>query len=255
MRSAHRYCGREYGGYILVRPIGEGRYGMCFLAHARTGCSSVVIKRFKRPRCHMRAQMNASEAVILSQLKHEAIPELLGIINEQGFKAFVLEHKAGDTVESILFKRRHCFSGDEICSVGTQLIDIMEYVHGQGIVHGDIRIANVLMDDGKVYLLDFGLARLADGHRYRYDVDFAYLGEFLLYLLYSSYRGPSHRRVPWYRELKLSKIQETYLKRLLRLEQPFESVDEVKNDFLRAFCRGKEGPNSRGPSGSAETSE
>jgi serine/threonine-protein kinase len=77
---------------------------------------------------------------------------------------------------------------------------------------------------------------ILDNDRYKYDIDFSYLGDFLLYLLYSTYTAQKKKRLPWYQELPLSPEQKTFLKKLLRLENSYESIDEVKKDFIEAFC-------------------
>lgn len=208
---------------------------MCFLAQSNRGVQ-VVIKRFKPYLFKKNKEKNAYEAVILSQLSHSAIPELLGIVNEKGFYGFVLELKPGYTVEEMLFKQKRRFSETEIFHIGLELIKIVKYLHHKGVVHRDIRIPNVIIDGDSVYLVDFGLARWADDRRYTYDIDFSYLGDYLLYLMYSSYkREIKGRSRPWYHELPLSAGQQSVLKRLLKLETPYESIHEVETDFIRAF--------------------
>ncbi len=194
------YIGKQYGGYTLLKLIGEGRYGVCFLAESHNG-TQVVIKRFKPSIFKKNKDKNMYEAVILSQLSHQAIPELLGVINENDFYGFVLEKKRGDTVQSLLFEKKYRFTKQEIYFIGYQLIDIIQYLHSHGVVHRDIRIPNVLVDNGIVYLVDFGLARWADNARYKYEIDFSYLGDFLLYLLYSTFSKQTKRNLPWYEEL------------------------------------------------------
>ena len=184
--SAQKYCGKRLGKYNIKRTIGEGRYGVCFLANFEKG-EKVVIKKFKQGIFNRNFKKNVYEAVILSKLKDNRIPELLGIINQKGFYGFVLEYKSGFTVEDLLFKYKHKFTNEELFNIGFKLIKIIKYVHENGEVHRDIRIPNVLVDKEEVYLIDFGLARWVDNNRYFYDLDFSYLGEFLLYLLYSSF--------------------------------------------------------------------
>ena len=207
---------------------------MCFLAHSNTGVM-VIIKRFKPGIFKKNKEKNEHEAVILSQLKHTSIPELLGVINEKGLYAFVLEYKHGATVKELLFKQKHRFDNQEFFNIGTQLINIVKYLHKNGVVHRDIRIPNVLIDNGKVYLVDFGLARWANNDRYRFDVDFSYLGDFFLYLLYSSFKKENHKKLPWYQELPLTNFQQTFLKKLLGIEPFHASIDEVEKDFTEAF--------------------
>lgn len=232
--NSARYIGRQYGDYTILGLAGEGRYGVCYTARSAEG-AQVIVKRFKPSMLRKNREKNAFEAVILSQLRHDAIPELLGVISEKEFYGFILEQKPGVTVQSLLFEKKHRFTGPEIYSIGIQLIGIIQYLHINGVVHRDIRIPNVLIDGGRVCLIDFGLARWADGERYRYDVDFSFLGDFLLFLLYSSF-VPHASGLPWHRELPLTCEQKTFLKRLLRLEQPYENIAAVKRDFIRAFA-------------------
>ena len=43
------------------------------------------------------------------------------------------------------------------------MFEVLEYLHGRNVVHGDISVANVTDDGEKISLLDFGLARYATG--------------------------------------------------------------------------------------------
>lgn len=235
MLKAKKYCGKTYKGYSITEPVGEGRYGMCFKAYSNTGVP-VIIKRFKPGIFKKNKEKNEHEAVILSQLRHNSIPELLGVINEKGLYAFVLEYKSGTTVKDILFKQKHRFDAQEFFDIGIQLITIVKYLHKNGVVHRDIRIPNVLIDNGKVNLVDFGLARWANNDRYRFDVDFSYLGDFFLYLLYSTFeKKDRNKKTPWHKELLLSDEQKLLLKRLLGLEPIYASIDEVEKDFAKVF--------------------
>jgi serine/threonine-protein kinase len=230
-----KYIGKKFGGYTIEKTLGEGRYGMCFLARSDEG-DRVVLKKFKS-RIHAKnADRNAHEAVMLSRLRDERIPELLGVINEGGFYAFVIEWKPGATLSDLLFKQKHRFTEQEICSIGTKLIGIIKHLHENGIVHRDIRIPNVLMEGDRVYLVDFGLARFADSDRYRYDLDYSYLGDLLLYLVYSSFEKQGSKKLPWYEELEMREGQKTFLKRLLGIEKVYQGIDEIERDFEDAFC-------------------
>ena len=230
-----KYSGKRFGKYIIERPIGEGRYGLCFLARSDIG-EKVVIKKFKPSIFKKNSERNSYEAVILSKLKDKRIPELLGVINEKGFYGFVLEFKQGCTVKELLFKYKHKFTREEFFNIGIQMIKIIKYIHGNGVVHRDIRIPNVLIDKGEVSLIDFGLARWGDNNNYPYDLDFSYLGDFLLYLLYSSFETKEkHKKLPWYEELKLGSEQKVFLKKLLGLEIIYENIDDIETDFIKVF--------------------
>jgi serine/threonine protein kinase len=113
-----------------------------------------------------------------------------------------------------------------------QLISILKYLHQSGVVHRDIRVPNTLYSDRKVYLVDFGLARWVDETKYCPDIDFAYLGDFLLHLYYTSYVMNGEKKKPWYEELNLKKEEMLFLKRLLGIEKKYRDIDEVEHDYL-----------------------
>lgn len=230
-----RYIGKRHKNYIIEEFIGEGRYGRCYLAKSDTGCK-VIIKQFKHSFFSKGSQKNMFEAVILSKLKDQRVPELLGVINNRSFYGFVLEWKPGKTVKDLLFKDNYKFSDREFFNIGIQLIKIIEYLHENGIVHRDIQIPNVLIDNNMVYLIDFGLARFVDGEQYQYDLDYCYLGDFLLYLLYSSF--PDNKKLnnlPWHKELLLTEKQKIFIKRLMGLETVYKSIKDIEIEFTDAF--------------------
>lgn len=233
--NSKKHCGKVYGKYTIIKPVGEGRYGMCFLAHSIDGIP-VIIKRFKPNIFKKNKTKNPYEAVILSQFDNQAIPELLGVINAKGFYGFILEYKPGSTIKELLFKYKHKFTRVEFFNIGLQLIKIIKYIHGRGVVHRDIRIPNVLLNKEDVYLIDFGLARYVENNKYPYSLDFSYLGDFLLYLIYSSFESKeTHKKLPWYKELTLTITQEVFLKKLLGLEIPYENIIDIEKDFNMAF--------------------
>lgn len=211
--SAGRRESAVIGGYRVTGRLGGGRYGMCLQAEDSEG-RRVVLKRFRRGMWKRNAGGNHYEAVILSGLSHPAVPELLGVINDRSGYYFVLSQQPGITLKSWLFDRRKSFSRAEIYRIGTQLLDVLVYLHSRSVIHGDISLSNV-MDDGKhASLIDFGLARYmptrqgtdvrghesgahskpASAHNAesavipdsgRIDLDHARLADVLLYLMYS----------------------------------------------------------------------
>lgn len=233
-----KYAGKQFGRYTIERFIGEGRYGLCFIARSDIG-KKVIIKKFKTSLFKKKSDKNVKnvyEAIILSRLNDKRIPEFLGVINEKRFYGFVLDFKQGCTVKDMLFKHKHKFSDEEFFNIGIKLIRIIKYLHKNGVVHRDIRIPNVLIDNDEVYLIDFGLARWRDDDEYPYNLDFSYLGDFLLYLLYSSFETKEkHKNLPWYEELSLKPEQKIFLKRLLGIEQIYKNIDEIEMDFIKIF--------------------
>ncbi|HEX3048406.1 MAG TPA: protein kinase family protein [Bacillota bacterium] len=231
--NSRRYQGWQIGKYQIIRYIGAGRYGVCFLAE--TNGRKVILKRLKRSLFKRNQGNPAFEIQILSQLNHPGVPRFLEIVTEKDFYGLALEHKDGDTVETMLFKQKHRFTPPEIFNIGGRLIEIIRYLHEKGIVHRDIRIPNVLINGNQVSLIDFGLARWADEKRYTKGTDLSYLGDFLLFLFYSNYQKQKQKSRPWYEELALTDAQRLFLKRLLRLAAPYSNIDEVALDFHSFF--------------------
>lgn len=233
--NSKKHCGKQLAEYTIIRSVGEGRYGKCYFASAPSGYP-VIIKRFKPKMFKKNHEKSEYEAVILSQLKHDKIPELLGVINYKGFYGFVLELMNGNTIEEMLFKQKHIFNDTEIYDIGIQLIEVIKYLHFNGVVHRDIRCANVLYDGNNISLVDFGLARWIDGKQYKCDTDFSYLGDLLLYLLYSSFEKPkNYKKQTWYEELRITCNQKLFLKRLLRVESPYGDIFEIECEFIKLF--------------------
>ncbi len=243
MLSESKYRGAKYGEYTIEKVAGEGRYGRCFYAKNDLG-HRVILKKFKPGIFAHNFEKNVHEAVILSKLRDKRIPELLGVINEKSFYAFVLELKPGITLKDMLFKHNHKFSVEEVFGIGIKTINIIKYLHENGVVHRDLRIPNVLIDEEDLYLIDFGLARFADNNRYKYDMDYSYLGDMLLYLIYSSFHKEDKKKQPWYEELPLEENQKLFLNRLMGIEAIYTSIYAIEKDFIDAFAVAGDGVKS-----------
>ena len=146
---------------------------------------------------------------------------------------FVLEYKKGYTLEQLLFKQHHKVSTREFFCIGSQLAGILAYIHSRSVVHGDLRLSNVLYDGRSVSLIDFGLSRYEGTEGLKFDLDYACFGNILLYLLYSNY--PKKGKSAWYDELPLTRAQKEYLMRLLRLMPLFLSITDAEKEFCRIW--------------------
>ena len=224
--------GKKIGDYTVASCIGKGRYGVCFLALDPDG-KKVILKKFRTRMWKKNKNANHYEAVILSGLEHPAVPELLGVINNRQGYYFVLGYKEGMTLEQWLFDRKKIFTSGEIYRIGSQMFEVLEYLHGRNVVHGDISVANVTDDGEKISLLDFGLARYADGENIRFSLDYARAANVILYLLYSGYDGKGSR--PWHEELPLTGEQREFLKKLLEPEEQFRDTGTVRHEFEKIF--------------------
>lgn len=218
------------GGYKVISLIGEGRFGVCYLVDLDG--KQYVLKEIKPKAIKKSGSKVVFEEKILSHIDHSAIPKLVNTIKNDNMYAYILEYKGGKTIEDMIFGYNHIFTTDEIFKIGIKLIDIIKYLHARNIVHRDIRVPNVIINEEDVYLIDFGLARLVNNDRYRPSVDFSYFGHLLLHLYYTSFKKTSRKSQPWYNELELSSSELNFLKRLLGLEGEYNNIYDVEKDFL-----------------------
>lgn len=219
------------GRYRVIKLIGEGRFGVCYLVGLDG--KKYVLKEIKPKTIKKSGNKIIFEQEILSAIDHPSIPKIVDTIKDDNIYAYILEYKSGKTIEDMLFGDNHIFTATEIYKVGIKVIGIIKYLHERSIVHRDIRVPNVIIEEEEVYLIDFGLARLINNERYTPSMDFAYLGHLLLHLYYSSFKKTNKKSEPWYNELELSLSEMNFLKRLLGLDDIYQSIYDVEKDFLK----------------------
>lgn len=219
------------GGYKVIRLIGEGRFGICYLVDLDG--KQYILKEIKPKALKKSGNKIIFEEKMLSSIEHPSIPKIIDTIKNNNIYAYILEYKIGKTIEDMIFGENHVFTSNEIYKVGIKLINIIKYLHERNIVHRDIRVPNVIINEEEVYLIDFGLARLVNNERYIPSVDFSYFGHLLIHLYYSSFKKTNRKSQPWYDELQLSSRELNFLKRLLGLGEEYKNIYDVEKDFWR----------------------
>src|SRR5208282_1424644 len=102
------------------------------------------------------------EARVVGQLSHPAIITLhdMGIEESSQIPYLVMEYLEGPALEKILSKSHLPYP--KACAWAAEVATALSAAHRKGIIHGDVKPANVLTTaDGRVKLTDFGMARLA----------------------------------------------------------------------------------------------
>jgi serine/threonine protein kinase len=148
-------CGR----YRIERMIGQGGMADVFHAVDVEDGEAVAIKLVRSSDPEL-ARRFAQEAKALARLQHPGLVRLLDAGVHDGQAFLVMELVEGPNLAARL--RRGPLSPLRTATLGRTLADALTYVHAQGIVHRDVKPANVLLGPGpRVRLADFGIARLS----------------------------------------------------------------------------------------------
>ena len=217
--------------YTILKLLGEGRYGIVYLALGDDN-KKYVIKQLKNEMLDITRSKLFYEETILKDLLYPFFPKFIAKFKDGTREGYILEYLEGKVLEDLLRKDGYHFSKAEIYEVGSQLIDLIEILHSHNIVHRDIRLPNVIQNDNKeLYLIDFGLARIMDDKRYKKEIDYWFLADFLIHLYYSSYQATNPVDQPWFKELDLNPKEKVFLKRLMGIQKPYKDIKEIREEL------------------------
>ena len=150
--------------YRVTAKLGEGGMGEVYRATDTKLGRDVAIKVL--PASISRDATSLArferEAKALASLNHPHIAAIHGFDADQGTHFLVLELVEGPTLSERL--RRGRLPVDEALRVARQIAEAVEAAHAKGIIHRDLKPGNIkLTPEGRVKVLDFGLAKMASG--------------------------------------------------------------------------------------------
>src|SRR5246127_619553 len=152
--------GTRLSHYDIVTHLGSGGMGDVYQATDTKLSRSVAIKFLPEAFSHdtERVARFQREARVLASLNHPGIAAIYGLeeINNRHF--LVMELVPGETLAERI--KRGAIPIEEALPIAKQIAEALEEAHEKGIIHRDLKPANVkLTPDGKVKVLDFGLAK------------------------------------------------------------------------------------------------
>jgi len=159
------------GAYEVLSLLGSGGMGEVYRARDHKLNRDVALKVL--PSAFTldpdRLTRFAREARLLASLNHPHIAAIYGLEDSGQVQALVMELIEGETLAE------RCARGpvpvSEALVIARQLADALDAAHGKGIVHRDLKPANVkVTPDGRVKVLDFGLAKAASGDTFGHDM-------------------------------------------------------------------------------------
>ena len=175
------------GRYIIEKVIGQGGFGITYLATRTVFNEKVAVKEFfmkdfcnrdsetfnvsvgsagSRDAVERFRQKFLKEAQNIYRLKHKHIIPVIDVFEENGTAYYVMEYIGGGSLADKV--NNGALPETVALRYIRQVAGALEFVHGNRMMHLDIKPANILVDDAdNVVLIDFGLAKQYDeeGHQ------------------------------------------------------------------------------------------
>lgn len=151
------------GRYELVSELARGGMATVYLAHDPRFNRQVAIKILPRAFTHDAQFMGRfhQEAEAVASLEHQYVVPVYDFGEEDGQPYLVMRYMAGGSLSQRI--RRGPMPVREALRVLRPIAEALDYAHTRGIVHRDVKPANILFDSsGGAYLSDFGIAKLSE---------------------------------------------------------------------------------------------
>ena len=155
--------GSSIGPYHILRELGAGGMGEVYLAEDERLRRKVALKSISRdevPSPDMKKRL-LREARIVAKLNHPNIAAIYDVIEAKDRSCIVMEYVEGEALSGLMQRGRLPYI--DALRIGMQVCTALMEAHSHGVVHRDLKPANIrLTPEGKVKVLDFGLAVVSD---------------------------------------------------------------------------------------------
>ncbi|MFH0517516.1 serine/threonine-protein kinase [Streptomyces sp. M41] len=152
------------GRYLLVERVGSGGMGTVWRAEDKRLGRQVAVKKLRIPP-HLQDdevqtlyERTRREARSAARITHPNVIVVHDVVDDEGLPCIVMEYIPSATLSDVL-KRRGALPPDEAARIGRAMAAALRAAHDAGVLHRDVKPANVLLgNDGRIVLTDFGIA-------------------------------------------------------------------------------------------------
>ena len=171
----------QSGKYRIIKKLGQGGFGITYLAENTLLEGKVAIKEFffkeycerDDATCHVTIpttgnreiverfkQKFIKEAKTIFRLNHPNIVRIHDVFEENGTAYYVMEYIEGESLGDMV-KRRGAIPEAEALGYVKDAASALEYIHSKNINHLDIKPGNLMKrkEDGRIIVIDFGVAK------------------------------------------------------------------------------------------------
>ncbi len=155
----------KFGRFRVVGELGRGAMGVVYRARDTALDREVAIKTVALPGSGAERDTHErrflQEARAAGSIAHPGIVTIYDV-GREGDTAFIaMELVSGRELRDLIRERR--LAPAEAVAITASVAEALEHAHGRGVVHRDVKPGNIMvLEDGRVKLMDFGIARLAE---------------------------------------------------------------------------------------------
>jgi hypothetical protein len=150
------------GRYRLLTRIGQGGMGVVWRAHDELLRRDIAVKEL-----HVRIGVDSDfhtkqvlrEARAAAQLRHPGVVSVHDVVVDDGRPLILMELVEGQSLAELV--RQHGpLPEQKVAEIGARVMEALSMAHARGVVHRDVKPANILLDGERVVLTDFGIAAI-----------------------------------------------------------------------------------------------
>ena len=151
------------GRYEILQLIGRGGMGAVYKARD-TELERIVALKLIRPELARNPQILKrfkQELILARQVTHKNVIRIFDLGQSDGIKFITMDFVEGQDLRQLLLEKGK-LAAEQAARIMLQICRALEAAHTEGVIHRDLKLQNIMLDaSGRVYVMDFGIARSA----------------------------------------------------------------------------------------------